>query len=354
MTVLRSPNSKTWTYDFWYLGKRYRKRFESRSSALKAEAQKRLELNSNPNQDERITFRSAAQLFFDNHSKPCKKVWKEDGHKIEYLNSLFGDKRLTDITSFDIQHMRNNLLEKELSNGTIDKYHALAKTIFNKMIEWKKFGRTNPACQVKLKREPNAHIRYLTHEELRLLEKHIELDCVFPYYLTALHTGMRRGEICSMKWENINLSSRDIYVPTSKSGKARHIPMNDILYSFLIELYENVKDPQSRVLNPLSPSYISRRFIKACKRIGFRNCRFHTLRHTFASHLVMAGVNIHTVSRWLGHASISTTEKHYAHLAPDFQKEEIHQLNKLSIHSQESNRTTFGQHFDFNKIKKVS
>ena len=66
MTVLRSPNSKAWTYDFWFLGKRYRKRFDSRSSALKAEAQKRLALNSNPYQDDRITFSSAAQLFFTN------------------------------------------------------------------------------------------------------------------------------------------------------------------------------------------------------------------------------------------------------------------------------------------------
>ncbi|MGA2090228.1 MAG: site-specific integrase [Endomicrobiales bacterium] len=333
MTVLRTSNN-TWTYDFTHLGTKYRKRFKSRNDALKAEAHRRLEINCGSNHDERITFSSAAQLFLDNHSKPCKVVWKEDARKIVFLNSLFGDKKLTELTSFDIQHMRNALQQKGLCSGTIDKYHALIKTIFNKMIQWQKFTRSNPAWLVKLKRAPNAHTRYLTHDELSLIEKRLEHENIFPYYLTALHTGMRRGEICAMKWEDINLSAKDIFVPISKSGKSRHIPMNDIMYGLFVKLYGEGKNPKKRVLYPLSGDYISRRFVQVCHKLGIWHCRFHSLRHTFASHLVMGGVNIHAVSRWLGHASITMTEKHYAYLAPDFQKKEIHQLNRLSIHSE--------------------
>ncbi len=354
MTVLRPLGSKIWTYDFWHLGKRYRKRFESRSSALKAEAQKRLELNVNPNQDERVTFKSAAQLFFDNHSRPNKNAWQDDKGKIEYLNGLFGDKKLADFTSFDIQLMRNKLQEKGLSSATIDKYHALVKTIFNKMKQWRRFNGNNPACEVKLKRGASAHIRFATQDELRQLEEHLKADVIFPYYVIALHTGMRRSESRNMKWEDINLSSRDIFVPTSKSGKSRHIPMNDVTFNLLTMLYGSGKDPQSKVMPEYSPEYISHRFIRACKRLKIRDFRYHDLRHTFASYLVMGGVNIHTVSRWLGHATIVMTEKHYTHLSPDFQKEEINQLNKLSIHSQESNRTTFRQSANFQEIPKVS
>jgi integrase len=346
MSISRTSDN-SWTYDFWHLGKRFRKRFDSRSDALKAEAQRRLELNSGSNRDERITFRNASKLFFENHSQPSKVVWKDDGSKIEYLNSFFGDKKLTDFTSFDIQCLRNALQEKGLSSSTVDKYHALTKTIFNKMTEWKRFSGTNPASEVKLKREPNAHIRCLSQDELRLLEEKLRNDVVFPYYRVALHTGMRRSEICRMQWEHINMTSKDIYVPISKSGKARHIPMNDVMYDLFSELYSSGKDPQSKVLQQLSPAYISHRFIKKCKKLGIRDFRFHDLRHTFASYLVMDGVNIHTVSRWLGHATIAMTEKNYTHLSPNYQNEEIQHLNKLSIRSQEPNRTTFRQHCDF-------
>lgn len=354
MTVLRTSHN-TWTYDYWFRGKRFRKRYASRSSALKAEAQHRLGQGSNSNQDERVTFQSAAQLFFENHSKPSKRVWKDDKGKIEYLNVLFGEKKLTDFTSLDIQNMRNCLQEKGLAPATIDKYHALVKTIFNKMKQWKKFGSANPACEVQLKREPNAHIRYLTQNELRSLEEHLKNDVIFPYYLAALHTGMRRSELCGMKWEHINLTSRDIYVPISKSGKARHIPMNDVMYMLLTKLSESGTDPQGHVLNRLHPDYISHRFIRKCKKLGINGCRFHDLRHTFASYLVMAGVNIHVVSKWLGHATIGMTEKHYTHLSPDYQREEIQRLNSLSFHLQETeNRTNFRQTSDFLELPKLA
>lgn len=344
MTVSRlSRNSDRWFYDFWHLGKRYRKRFDSRKEALIAESVRRLSLNCNPNQDEDLTFSIAAQLFFENHSRPTKEVWKDDEDKIEYLNGLFGDKKLKDFTSFDIQYMRNKLQEKGLNSATTDKYHSLIKTIFNKMKEWKKFVGDNPACDVKLERAPHAHIRFATQAELKLLEENIKNKSIFPYYLIALHTGMRRSEICNMRWGNINIMTRDIFVPISKSGEARHIPMNDVIYDLFTRLYGSGKDPQSKVLDTLSPGYISHWFKRICKKLKIQDFRFHDLRHTFASHLMMAGVNIHAISRWLGHSTTVMTEKNYAHLAPNFQKEGIQQLNKLSIHSQVSKQDNLGQ-----------
>jgi len=344
MTIHRTSN-ETWAYDFRYLGKRHRQRFKSREKALVAEAQKRTELNMGFVHNERLTFREAAQLFFENHSKPNKRSWQDDQRKFKVLNEMFGNKRLVDFNPLDIQNMRTFLEQKGLKSGTIDHYHALAKTVFNMMNYWRKFNGYNPAKGVKLKREYDVHLRFLSKEEINQLEKHLPAS-IYPYFIGALFTGMRRGEICGLTWENVILPLRDIYIPNSKSGKARHIPMSSTLYDLLLKLKSNAKKETDFVFGTLSPYYISHKFVKVCKKLGIRNARWHDIRHTFASQLVMAEVNIYLVSKWLGHSSVKTTEKYYAHLSPDYRKEEIQKLNKLSIYTQKNEWTNFGQTFE--------
>lgn len=330
--MITRTSYNSWTYDFWHLGKRYRKRFKSRSNATQAEAKKRVDLGKGSGHNERITFREAAQLFLENHAKPNKasESWQHDSSKIEYLNGLFGDKKLVAFTPLDIQGMRRILSEKGLSSRTADRYHSLVKSIFNKMIIWQKFEGFNPANGVKLKREPNAHIRFLSSDEIRLLESRLRGTSLYPYFMGALHTGMRRGELCNVKWSHITFAMRDIFIPKSKSGKSRHIPMSDTLYALLKELYGSGKQDDERVFGTVYRSDVSRNFSALCKELGIKDFRFHDLRHTFASQLVMAGVNIFKVSKWLGHSTVMTTERYYAHLSPDSKREEINCLNKLS------------------------
>jgi integrase len=106
--------------------------------------------------------------------------------------------------------------------------------------------------------------------------------------------------------------------------------MNDTLYRFMIKRYGNGKKPDEPVFGHISQDYLSHGFRKACQKAGVKDFRFHDLRHTFASHLVMSGVNIFQVSKWLGHSSVTITEKYYAHFAPDCKREEIEKLNKLN------------------------
>jgi len=345
MSILRTSSS-TWTYDFWRLGKRYRKRFKSRSRAIQEEAKLRLELENGSGLSNRITFGEAADLFIENHAKPNKapESWQHDESKIKYLNTFWEDKKLADFTPLDIQGMRRHLSEKGLSSRTCDRYHSLVKSIFNKMIVWQKYEGFNPANGVRLKREPNAHIRFLSKEEIRLLDLRLQSTNLYPYFIGALQTGMRRGELCSVKWEHITFAMRDIFIPKSKSGKSRHIPMSDILYAFLKDRYGAGKDDQEFVFGTIERSRLSHRFQTVCKELGIKDFRFHDIRHTFASQLVMAGVNIFKVSKWLGHSTVTTTEKYYAHLSPDSKREEINCLNKLSdCCTKESTQTNFGQ-----------
>ncbi|OGS21907.1 MAG: hypothetical protein A3J83_03260 [Elusimicrobia bacterium RIFOXYA2_FULL_40_6] len=328
MSILQTSNG-TWSYRFEFKGKPYRRRFRSRKEAERAEIQKKSDLNRGLNCDDRITFKEAVQLFFEKHSKPSKASWKDDKAKMNFLSDYFGNQKLTDISPLHIQEMRTYLQNKGLKSSTVDRYHAFVKTVFNKMIFWRKFDGYNPSNGVKLKREPNAHIRYLTRDELILVETQIP-DNIYPYFIAGVHAGMRRGELCNLRWENVDLAYGDIFVEKSKSGKARHIPINTVLHSLLVKLFGNGKDHKQRVLGDLHEDFVSHSFIKICKQLGLKNVVFHTLRHTFASQLVMNGVNIFRVSKWLGHASVVTTEKYYAHLSPDNKREEIHKLDKLS------------------------
>lgn len=214
--------------------------------------------------------------------------------KIEILNEMFGSKRLVDFTPSEYADPAGT--KKGLKSGTVDHYHALVKTIFNKIIFWRRFDRYNPANAVKLKREENVHLRFLNKEEIAQLEKHLPAS-IYPYFIGALHTGMRRRELCSLIWENISLPIRDIFVPKSKSGKARHIPISDTLTNYCCSFMEMARNPMILFLGHFLHTTFLHKFVKVCKEANIKNVRWHDLRHTFANQLVMAGVNIYTVSK---------------------------------------------------------
>ena len=328
MAVTRT-SSGSWEYRFLYKGREYRKRFATRQLAERAEARKRNELAGGVDVDERMTFAEAAHLFFEKHSKPNKRSWVDDRGRIAVINELLGERRLVAITPEDIQDMRTALKRRGLTSRTVDRYHALVKAIFNKMRLWRKYSGANPAALVQLEAKPVARIRFLNADEIaRLLERaHPELR---PYLLGAVHTGMRRGELVALRWRHVTLAIGDIFVERSKSGKARHIPINSALQALLAELWGDGKGPEDPVFGNYSVHFVSHEFKLACKRAGLVNVRFHDLRHTFASQLAMAGVSIFHISKWLGHASVTTTEKFYAHLSPASGREYLECLNSLT------------------------
>ena len=145
--------------------------------------------------------------------------------------------------------------------------------------------------------------------------------------MTALNTGIRKGEIFDLQWSEVDLKNKLIKVQQSKSGKQRVIGINEILYETLRSLPSRFKK------GFVFPSAVTgKRWIdrgKSWKRglakAEIEDFRFHDLRHTFASHLVIAGVDIRTVSELMGHSSINMTMK-YAHLAPDSQLHAVQTL----------------------------
>jgi integrase len=145
----------------------------------------------------------------------------------------------------------------------------------------------------------------------------------------AIHTGMRRGEIFSLKWEQIRNGL--IYLTETKSGKARQIPINNRAALVFRDLRQRnqLKSPYvfcgtdgKRLLGHL------RSFKTACGKVGLEDFRFHDLRHTFASQLVMRGASLKAVQELLGHADLKMTMR-YAHLSHEHLKDSVNLLNDM-------------------------
>ena len=165
----------------------------------------------------------------------------------------------------------------------------------------------------------NTRVRYLEEEEIKKLYKTCA-EHLKPIVIVALNTGMRKEEILSLKSKDVDFRSRIISILDTKNGESRELPMNDIVYRTLLAV-EKLPDSRWVFCKKNGERYgnIRKAFEGARKRAGIVDFRFHDLRHTFASHLVMAGVDLRTVQELLGHKSFEMTLR-YAHLSPEHKK----------------------------------
>ena len=146
-------------------------------------------------------------------------------------------------------------------------------------------------------------------------------DHLTPLVLLGVNTGLRRGELLQLCWRDVDLQRRMLTVrgEGAKTGQTRHVPLNSEAAQLLQAWKPAALEPigASSAVRMSTPLVAIKKawaaVLKAAKVTGFR---FHDLRHTFASKLVMAGVDLNTVRELLGHKSIAMTLR-YAHLAPE-------------------------------------
>ena len=254
---------------------------------------------------------------------------------LDTIEEYFRGKIVSQISVFDVEtflHVRRDtptIKGKSRSAATVNREIGVLKRLINRAIEWN-MARVNPVSKVKFLPEPKGRLRFLTRDESKRL-----LECsprhLYPVVLTALETGMRRGEIFGMRWENVDLKNSDIFIPHTKNGHSRHVPISDRLRAVLVKLPRRIGTGyvftgERRIGKPGKPFNDMRpSFEKACMKAGIENFRFHDLRHTAASYLVMAGVPIRTVGEILGHKSMAMTER-YAHLSPEHKLKAVNLL----------------------------
>jgi integrase len=194
----------------------------------------------------------------------------------------------------------------------------LLKAMLAKAVSWDMLD-TNPAASVKPFAVSNQRLRYLTTEELAALETAAAADVatwLAPAITLAVNLGLRRGELLRLRWRDLRPEQHLAAIEQTKSNEPRYVPLNATVKAVLATLPRYgetiLASPWGE---PIAGTTLYAAFQRACTAAKIVDCRWHDLRHTFASHCVMAGVDLATVKELLGHHSLEMTMR-YSHLAP--------------------------------------
>ena len=226
---------------------------------------------------------------------------------------------------------------KGVRSRTVNFELKVLTNIFNVAINWG-YIKENPTKKVKrLKVTDGSPVRFLTEKECQKLLVACP-DDLYLIYFTFLNTGMRKSELENLEWSDIDFKRRKISIQRKEfwqpKSKDREIPLSNQLYKLMKQHREsNRRGLNSSFVFPHRDGgkikiKLRDKLIEITHRVGIENVsKIHTLRHTFASHLVMSGVDLPTVMKLMGHSDIQTTMI-YAHLAPDHLADAV---NKLSF-----------------------
>jgi len=283
--------------------------------------------HSNQAKIKAVKFSNFVEMYIKNYAKVNKRSWKDDEYRLQKITNFLGDLYLHDVTALDVEKFKSHKLTDDVTKSTINRYLTILKRMFNVAIEWG-YAKDNPVKGVKFFSEKDTLRQRIltTDEEDRLLEAasaHLK-----PILTIALHTGMRRGEILNLRWNQVDLGTGEIRVEKTKSGKTRIVDVNSFLLKELFKL-KNVKNCSGYLfLNPRTGKpyrKLQTSFCGACRRAGIKNLRFHDLRHTFASRLVGKGVDLIRVKEILGHSTVKITER-YTHTNREEKKKAVELL----------------------------
>lgn len=234
------------------------------------------------------------------------------------LKATFGNLPLRQFSTMLIEQYQTERTQRGNKPATINRHIATLKHMFTKAVDWNMVEEDTlkRIRKVKLLEENNRRLRYLSKEECMSLVNACA-DHLKPIVITALNTGMRRNEILSLKWKNVDLKHGFILLDQTKNGKRRELPINQTLRETFSRIIPRLDVPYVFYDAKTGNRYqdVKTAFNSACRRAGIRDFHFHDLRHCVASHLVMAGVDLTTVKELLGHETLTMTLR-YSHLAP--------------------------------------
>ena len=263
--------------------------------------------------------RNKGKLRWFDHYERYGRTWK----------AAFPGRTLAQILPGDVERYIAER-RKQVAPATVNRELAFLRRVFNVAIEDQKAD-TNPVRPKAFFRENNQRVRFLTEEEEAGLRAAVGLG-FWPLVAFAIHTGLRRAEQFLLRWEHVDFANGLLTVPRSKHGGVRRVPMNDTVRDLLRSLPSRLKSPYVfPSANPETPldanNFVRRVFLPALAKAGIEAFRWHDLRHTFASRLVMAGVDLRTVQELMGHKTLAMTLR-YAHLSPAHQLDAVQRLNR--------------------------
>lgn len=210
----------------------------------------------------------------------------------------------------------------EVKPGTVTKEMSVLKHCLKLAVEWGELNQ-NPAAGARLPQLPPGKTRYLTPGELRAALESAPEWMRAPMAFAAC-TGVRRGELLSLRWMDVDLEHRRLYLRETKNGALRILPLSVAALQVLGSLpLGSASEPVFAGVDAATLSVYTKRVFK---RLGIADASFHTLRHTAASWLVQQGVDLYAVGQILGHKTPRMTQR-YAHLSPDYMAASVGKLD---------------------------
>jgi integrase len=310
---------------------------ESRLSEARAKAQaKKQQEQARQEQEEKDNM--LLSTYFDEIYYPAISQEKKKGAHIReeslfrlWIKPTMGAKPFKGISTFDLERLKKTMLKAGRAPRSVEYALTTLGQIFRHAERLDYFQGDIPTTKVKKPKYDNKRVRFLSHDEAHHLLEILKGKSQETYEmaLLSLHCGLRAGEIFSLTWKDVDLDHGLVTLLDTKSSKTRTVSMTIDVKAFLMEKDQGGKQD---LIFPDRNTYgkrkqISKSFPRAVIEAGLnegiddrrQRVTFHTLRHTFASWLVMEGISLYEVKELLGHASLTMTER-YAHLAPDRNK----------------------------------
>ncbi len=325
--------------DFTYNGKRYREAVgPDEDLAMDVLAKRKVEIREGKFFPEKekvpdpVRFHEFAKEYLKwsiANKKPSAKT--RERSQMRTLERDFGEKCLHEITRLDIERWKMKR-KKEVKPSTVNRELAVLKGFFSRAVEWGRC-KDHPARGIKTFKGIKNRLRYLMPDEIRILLSNCA-EHIKPIVIVAVHTGMRKSEVLGLRRDQVDFEQGIITLTDTKNSERRDIPMNETVKATLRAIDGTSTEFcrtfyfASRIKRGSPYHWIDMSFHEALRKSKIEDFRFHDLRHTFASNLVMAGEDLNTVGELLGHKDPKTT-RIYAHLSPAFKKKAVNVLDRI-------------------------
>lgn len=299
-----------WYLQGWHQGRRVRL---STGTSTRAEADRRArqmwaELTGSGDAD--MTLQEAVETTVAVRWRGTRGEATAHANALTACQFLGSDRAVAELTTRDIDRYAMWLSEQGLSGATVNRKLAALSTVLRVAHDR---GHIDKLPKFTRRRESAGRLRWLTREEEVAVWRHLEPD-MRDLCTVLVDTGMRLGEAWRLEARDIDLVHSRVHVWETKADKPRTIPLTQRARGILERRAEAAHGP---VFDTICRKTAIRRWRRACRAAGIDDNELviHSLRHTCASRLVQAGVEIKVVQEWMGHRSIQTTLR-YAHLAP--------------------------------------
>ena len=312
-----------WASEGWTPEAAQKKRYElleqDRAGAYKPKQERKADL---------IAFGELMEKHYLPWARENKKRHAGDEHLYRnWLKPRFADKELRQIAPLDLERLKKEMRDAGKAEATVRHALCLIRQAFNKAIVWRVWAGGNPCKGVAFPTPNNARQRFLTPDEAARLLEALQRPSpqVTRIAAMSLYGGLRLGEVLGLTWSNVDSKNGIIMVQDTKNSESRPIFITDPIRKVLRELKQGKPEDllfKSKTGNPVQ--WLSKSFRDVVESLklneGISDPRervtFHSLRHTYASWAVMAGVPLYVVGKALGHRTLVMTAR-YSHLALD-------------------------------------